>query len=262
MPTLLEVAGPIAPPFDFNHPDISKHSPEVTGRLLLKSMCERLGWPSLSGKRLLDLGCGVRFARTIFNLEMEIALYCGVEANPAPIAWLKEHLTDPQLRFEHFDMHNRMYNPQGRDIRSAAALQALGLGDFDAACMFSVITHQPPDQTELIFAMLRRCAKRLYFTAGSRPIRRRAFVIWPSRPAGTWMRCTRRRTSNKLLLCAAPFSRRCDVLAQAYVLDRTRFRNPRGLSVIRNRSHRGSMAKASVSARNLSTASIGPGPYS
>ena len=164
MPSPLEIYGPISPPFDFNDRDVSKFSPEVTGRLLLKSLCARLGWPSLAGKRLLDFGCGVRFSRTIFNLEIEIGLYFGIDTNAAPIAWLKENLQDQRFRFEHLDMRNAMYNPNGRRC-DAAALTDLGIGEVDAACMFSVITHQEPADAELIFAMLHPCSNRLYFTA-------------------------------------------------------------------------------------------------
>jgi len=164
MPSALETYGPISPPFDFNHTNVSQFSPEVTGRLLLKSMCARLGWPSTSGKRVLDFGCGVRLARTIFNLEIDIGLYVGVDTNNAPIAWLKENLSDPRFRFEHLDMHNALYNPDGRTF-GPNALRDMDLGTFDAACMFSVITHQEPDDAELIFSMLRPCAARLYFTA-------------------------------------------------------------------------------------------------
>ena len=164
MPSALETYGPISPPFDFNHRDVSKFSPEVTGRLLLKSMCSRLGWPSLAEKRLLDFGCGVRFARTIFNLEMEIGFYLGIDSSAAPIAWLKENLSDRRFRFEHLDMHNTLYNPNGRRY-DTAALTDMAIGEFDAACMFSVITHQEPADTELILTMLRPCSGRLYFTA-------------------------------------------------------------------------------------------------
>ena len=164
MPSALEVYGPILPPFDFNHRDISKFSPEVTGRLLLKSMCARLDWSSLAEKRLLDFGCGVRFARTIFNLEMEIGLYLGIDTNAAPIAWLKENLTDHRFRFEHLDMRNAVYNPNGQCC-DAAALSGRGIGESDVACMFSVITHQEPGDAEVIFAMLHPYSSRLYFTA-------------------------------------------------------------------------------------------------
>jgi hypothetical protein len=164
MPSAFETCGPISPPFDFNSSEISKFSPEVTGRLLLKTMCARLDWPSLAGKRLLDFGCGVRFARTIFNLDIEIGLYFGIDTNAAPIAWLKENLLDERFRFEHFDMHNALYNPNGQRY-DAAALRDIGIGEFDAACLFSVVTHQEPADTELILAMLHPCSSRLYFTA-------------------------------------------------------------------------------------------------
>jgi len=162
---MLKTTGPILPPFNFNNAEIAAHSPEVTGRILLNSLCERLGWNSLRGRRLLDFGCGVRFARTIYNLEIDIAQYCGIDANAAAIAWLRENVRDPRFRFEYLDMRNAMYNPGGSDAGVADAMQALGLRDFDAACMFSVITHQPPQQSDVIFAMLRPCAPRLYFTA-------------------------------------------------------------------------------------------------
>ncbi len=35
----LNATGPINPQFDFNHPNFARFSPEVTGRMLLKSMC-------------------------------------------------------------------------------------------------------------------------------------------------------------------------------------------------------------------------------
>jgi hypothetical protein len=154
----------ISPPFNFNHADIAKFSPEVTGRIVINSMCERLGWSSLKGKRLLDFGCGVRFAATIINLEMEIDLYAGVDTQAAPISWLLQNVRDPRLQFHHLDMHSEMYNPTG-SRPGVQTLQSMQLRDFDAACMFSVITHQEPDEAELIFKMLHRCAPRLYFTA-------------------------------------------------------------------------------------------------
>jgi hypothetical protein len=164
MPSTLDACGPIAPPFKFNAPSVSKFSPEVTGRIIIKSMCERLGWPSLAGKRVLDFGCGVRFACTIFNLEMEVAFYAGVDVDNAAITWLKENVNDPRFWFARLSMHNAMYNPTG--LRCATgALRDMGLEDFDVACMFSVITHQKPEDAELVFSMLRPCAQRLYFTA-------------------------------------------------------------------------------------------------
>ena len=164
MPSFALADWPIAPPFNFNAPTVSQFSPEVTGRVLLSDMCARLGWSSLAGKRLLDFGCGVRFVRTIVNLEMEIGQYAGVDLDGGAIGWLKANVRDPRFRFERLDMGNPMYNPSGPPV-VRTALAELGLSGYDAACMFSVITHQEPADAATIFAMLRLCAPRLYFTA-------------------------------------------------------------------------------------------------
>jgi SAM-dependent methyltransferase len=158
----------IDPPFNFNAPGVAKYPPEVTGYFLLNSLCRRIGWSSLSGRKLLDFGCGVRFTRTIFNLAMDIDLYAGIDVNTEAISWLQSEIRDPRFRFEHFDMANPMYRPNGSSSVDEGALQRLMLTDFDGACMFSVITHQNPKESELIFSMLYRCVKAggsLYFTA-------------------------------------------------------------------------------------------------
>jgi SAM-dependent methyltransferase len=158
----------IEPPFDFNAPDVSRYPAEVTGYFLLKSMCHRLKWPSLEGKRLLDFGCGVRFARTIVNLDMAVANYTGIDTNRNPIDWLQAHVDDSRLHFCHLNMKNPMYNPDAPEIQNIDTLKQMGLVDFDAACMFSVLTHQSPAEAEIILGMLQRSIKsggHLYFTA-------------------------------------------------------------------------------------------------
>jgi SAM-dependent methyltransferase len=163
-PSPLERSGPISAPFNFNAAKVAAYSPEVTGRIILNSMRHRLGWRSFRGKRLLDFGCGVRFAQTIFNLEIPVARYFGIDVNDDAIRWLKDNLGDQRFSFAHIDMRNAMYNPNGREC-SPDALSFLGQATFDAACMFSVITHQAPDDAVRIFAMLHPYAPRLYFTA-------------------------------------------------------------------------------------------------
>jgi hypothetical protein len=157
----------IDPPFNFNHPDVAQYPAEVTGHYLMESLRRRLGWTSFQGKRLLDFGCGVRFARTIVNLGIDIGLYCGVDANAQAIGWLKANVHDPRLRFEHLDMYNPLYNLGGAEVVDQA-LTSLGLSEFHAACMFSVITHQAPEETSKIFSMLYPCVSKggqMYFTA-------------------------------------------------------------------------------------------------
>ena len=158
----------VAPPFNFNAPGVAKYPPEVTGHFLLNSLCRRIGWNSLSGRRLLDFGCGVRFVRAIVNLAINIDLYAGIDANREAISWLQSEVRDPRFRFEHLDMLNLKYQANGSSSVDEGALERLALADFDAACMFSVITHQRPNDSGLIFSMLYRCVKRgggLYFTA-------------------------------------------------------------------------------------------------
>jgi hypothetical protein len=130
-------------------------------------MYRRLGWGSLAGKPLLDYGCGVRFTRTIINLGMDIGLYAGVDVNKEALEWLRAHVDDPRFRFEPLDVANQMYNPNGA-AADTNLLTDMGFSGFDAAYMFSVITHQTPKEAALTFAMLRECVPAggsLYFTA-------------------------------------------------------------------------------------------------
>jgi hypothetical protein len=64
-------------------------------------------------------------------------------------------------------MYNPMYNSAGSEM-DEAVLARMGLTELDAACMFSVITHQAPQDAAKIFSMLYRCVAKggsLYFTA-------------------------------------------------------------------------------------------------
>jgi SAM-dependent methyltransferase len=156
----------IDPPFNFNASNVAQYPAEVTGHYLMESLRRRLGWTSFKGKRLLDFGCGVRFSRTIVNLGVDIGLYCGVDLNEQAIAWLKANVHDPRLRFELLNMYNPLYNAAGGEADDHT-LERLGLSEFDAVCMFSVITHQPPEEAAKIFSMLYRCVSgggKMYFT--------------------------------------------------------------------------------------------------
>ncbi|HUZ33446.1 MAG TPA: class I SAM-dependent methyltransferase [Xanthobacteraceae bacterium] len=158
----------IEPPFNFNAPGVSRYAPEITGDILLRSLCLRLGWGDLSDKRLLDFGCGVRFARTIVNLGIEIKLYAGVDVNRAAINWLRTNVKLPNLKFYHFDVANILYHPNGPTRESAKFPTIDDYGEFDAVSMFSVITHQVPDDAQFIFTLLHKATRpggQMYFTA-------------------------------------------------------------------------------------------------
>lgn len=157
----------VDPPFNRNAAAVAQYPPEVTGYHLLDSMRGRLGWASFEGRRLLDLGCGVRFARTIHNLNLPFSQYAGVDVDKEMISWLQAHLPRPRFRFEHLNARNRLYNPHGLEL-GPEALVEMGLEGYEATCMFSVITHQSPAEAQLTFAQVRRvmpAGGQLYFTA-------------------------------------------------------------------------------------------------
>lgn len=161
----------IEPPFNFNHPNVAKYPVEVTGNHLLTVMARRLGWCDLTGRKILDYGCGVRFARTIVNLGLDIGLYVGIDLNRDAINWLKANAESERLMFEHIDATNAMYNP-GRSWGCPwPQLTKFRSTVFDVICMFSVITHQNPDEATEVFRLLRQFGDpggpncRLYFTA-------------------------------------------------------------------------------------------------
>jgi hypothetical protein len=158
----------IDPPFQLNAANVALYPPEVSGHHLLRSMTRRLGWDSLSGKRIFDFGCGVRFARAIVNLGLDIGLYVGADVNRDAIAWLKANVADERLTFLHVNDYNPLYNPGGNPAEDYAGLRLFSDRRFDVACMFSVITHQRPDEARRTFVLLHDLMKGigfLYFTA-------------------------------------------------------------------------------------------------
>jgi hypothetical protein len=158
----------LEPPFNFNAAEIARYPVEVTGYRLLQRIWTRLGWSSLEARRLLDYGCGVRFALTIHNLGLPIGRYVGVDVNREAITWMQEHVgDDDRFEFLHVDARNLLYNPGGTVLPSDT-LPARGVVGCDAACMHSVITHHDPDEARVTFGLLRPTvvdAGRLHFTA-------------------------------------------------------------------------------------------------
>jgi hypothetical protein len=142
---------------------------EVTGYRLLQRIWTPLGWSSLEGRQLLDYECGVRFARTIFNLGLPIGRYVGVDVNEEAISWMRQHLCDDdRFQFVHVDARNQLYNAQGTPDLPPGTLARRGVAPCDAACMHSVITHHDPEEARVTFALLRSAvvdAGRLHFTA-------------------------------------------------------------------------------------------------
>jgi SAM-dependent methyltransferase len=154
--------------FNKNAPDVQAlGSPTETGTMLLEYMCERLAIPSLRKLDVLDFGCGYRFAEAIVNNRLPVHSYVGIDVDREMIAWLKENVHDPRLSFFHWDACNPTYNPGGFPLTTAVELPARNR-TYDLICMFSVITHQLPEDAGAIFQLLRRYIRprgRMFFSA-------------------------------------------------------------------------------------------------
>jgi SAM-dependent methyltransferase len=141
--------------------------PADVGVALIDYMCRRIGVPSLAGLDVLDFGCGTRFADAIMNRDVPLRSYTGVDVNAPMVRFLMEHATDPRLEFHVLDARNPEYNPDGRPMTADSTLP-VGGRTFDVICMFSVITHQLPEDARAIFTVLRRHVRRdgkLFFSA-------------------------------------------------------------------------------------------------
>jgi SAM-dependent methyltransferase len=83
------------------------------------------------------------------------------------IDFLSAHAVDPRLSFFRIDARNLTYSPVAAPMTPEIVLP---IGDrmFDVICMFSVITHQLPDDARSLFIILRRYIRdsgRLFFSA-------------------------------------------------------------------------------------------------
>jgi len=140
--------------------------PEESGRWLLERMRQQIGFESYRDTRLLDFGCGVRFSQAILNTPLEIGAYVGVDVYRPMIAFLRRRVRDDRFSYVFLDGYHPMYNRIGRVLSPDTTLP-LAEGSFDLVCMFSVITHQNPNQSRCIFSMLRRYVRaegHLFFT--------------------------------------------------------------------------------------------------
>ena len=145
-------------------------SPAETGRMLLEETARRAGLQSLAEKDVLDFGCGSRFADAIVNLHIPLRSYVGVDTNARMIDFLARNVPDKRLSFHYLNSFNYMYNRDGAPLTENTLLP-IGEQQFDIICMFSVITHQSPEDARHIFRMLRRYARpgsALFFTANIR----------------------------------------------------------------------------------------------
>jgi SAM-dependent methyltransferase len=141
-------------------------TPEQSGIWLLEWMRLQIGFESYAGKKVLDFGCGVRFTQAIINTGFPIGRYCGVDVFRPMIEFLQNNVSDRRFAYYCLDAYHPMYNRRGSFLTTDSALP-VNERDFDIVCMFSVITHQYPEDSRSIFTMLRRHVRaegHLFFT--------------------------------------------------------------------------------------------------
>jgi SAM-dependent methyltransferase len=157
----------VPPHFLRNAPNVLALGPPADiGLSLLDYLRRRVGLDSLAEVDLLDFGCGTRFADTLMKHDVALRSYTGIDVHADMVAFLAANATDPRMRFHRLDAHNPYYNPTGRPLREMAELPVDGRA-FDVICLFSVITHQLPEDAQEIFRLLRRHARptaRLFFS--------------------------------------------------------------------------------------------------
>jgi SAM-dependent methyltransferase len=153
--------------FRKNAPSVRAMGPPAeTGARLIRYMCERLGIPDLRDMDVLDFGCGGRFTEAIILKELPVKSYTGIDVHREMIEFLADQVTDPRLRFFHWNACNPAYNPGGVPLSAAAELPTADR-TFDVICMFSVITHQLPRDAEALLSIFRRRIRsggRLFFS--------------------------------------------------------------------------------------------------
>lgn len=141
-------------------------TPEESGVWLLERLKQRLSMSTLARTHLLDFGCGVRFTQAIVNCRVPIGSYTGVDCFADMIDFLRSAVPDRRFSYHVFDAFHPMYNPSGVPLTAMTSLP-VPRRDFDLMTMYSVITHQNPQDSEAIFTILRRYVApdgRLFFT--------------------------------------------------------------------------------------------------
>jgi SAM-dependent methyltransferase len=146
--------------FQRNSPNVLTLGVENTGSALINCGNELLGCSDLSGKDVLDVGCGSRFTQTIINRNLPIKSYTGVDINEPLISYLINNVQDSRFSFHYWHIYNAMYNRTGQRLTRRTVLPLSQDKKFDVIWMYSVITHTYPQDTESLFYILGRHIKK------------------------------------------------------------------------------------------------------
>jgi SAM-dependent methyltransferase len=156
--------------FSRNHPGIRKIGVVKTGKMLIEKAAKFAGVDSLADKCVLDIGCGTRFTSAIINKKISIKNYTGIDVYKPVIDYLKTNVEpfDERFNYAHWDVVNALYNENGMPFSGEALLPIDRTNKFDLIWMFSVITHQAPEEAVALFKVLKKYIKNdgsMVFTA-------------------------------------------------------------------------------------------------
>jgi SAM-dependent methyltransferase len=110
---------------------------------------------------VLDIGCGVgRMAVPLTRFLGALGRYEGFDIIPANVRWCRRAITPrwPRFRFQHADIFNREYNPDGR-LKGHEFRFPYPDATFDFAFLTSVFTHLMPAETAHYLHELQRVLK-------------------------------------------------------------------------------------------------------
>ncbi|MEO0437740.1 MAG: class I SAM-dependent methyltransferase [Pseudomonadota bacterium] len=125
---------------------------------ILRYLAEHLGLRDFGATDMLDMGCGVKFTQAFLNEKLPIRKYVGIDLYPEMINFLKDTVTDSRFSYGHANIHNEMYNPDGRPL---ARFEELPVGEqrFDVIALLSVFTHLEPTDYVSMLRLLRKYVK-------------------------------------------------------------------------------------------------------
>ena len=109
----------------------------------------------------LDAGCGIgRVAIPITTYLSAAGHYEGFDVVASSISWCQEHITSkhPNFHFQHADIFNTFYNPQGR-IKSSEYVFPYSDNYFDVVFAGSLFTHLMPDAIKHYLCEIARVLK-------------------------------------------------------------------------------------------------------
>ena len=108
--------------FQRNSSNVIALGTEHTGATLINCGNELLGWSDLSGRDVLDVGCGSRFTQAIINRDLPIKSYTGIDIDEPLISYLIHNVQDSRFSFHYWHIHNALYNTSGQKLTKRTKL--------------------------------------------------------------------------------------------------------------------------------------------